>query len=742
MIKKLFLLTAILFFMESHTIAQQITGVSISPAQSSYTTGTSVTIYWEFNEIDPDEPVKITLWKENSTRNNCLIIADLPIRTGTTGFRWNIPSTCINPHTGVEENLTEGRVKIRVRWQRHPVFRESQWFTIERPAVITTGDVWLEPGKRVYSPGETVLIKWSFASSAPPSTVNNAVRITLRREGITQSICRIADNVPASMSTTGYSWTIPRTCPNPRTGNPEDLTHGNLNIRVRLKNTPEIAETRSPFTVNANSFELTAPSHGAEITEGERLTFSWRYSDSSESFTIYLKKITATSSNPNINQYCSIKIAEHQPATGSFVWNAGDSISTNCRNIEGNYSVEFRGETSGYTWNSPWELTVHAIKQIIIIHPQEGETYYGGDTLNIKWHSKGDISRVTITILQSLLFLRLTSPLGIKNRGAFDWDIPYNFRPGNYKIKIADAKDNSVYAVTDYISIKQPKLKLLLPNSSTQCNVNYHCDIRWHTEGLKGKKMKIEIIETGRNLNPIVFENISNSGHFTWRPNYTGKYRVKISTMDGAISDTGKEFMVKNPSRPHLNITSPVIARTFYNGSVVNIRWKKTGPMVPFVKIELLDEQNNLVKTIERETQNDEAYNWVVRNVPEGRYKIRVSTVDGRHQDNSVVFSIKVPAVKLIEPSPNSTSIYKTGQNIYFTLTYEGPGKAYIRVELKKNNGTIRRIIRYSVMVRNGTFENFSWKIPGNLPVGVYTIVASAGGATPSTARIKIIKNH
>jgi len=112
---------------------QVISNVKLSPASTSYNSGEKVTIYWDYSGIDQKEKVKITVWREGTNKSVCLINENVPI--SQTHQAWTIPVSCPNPRTGMKEELTTARVKIRVRWQGHSVWGETNWFRIKAKAL-------------------------------------------------------------------------------------------------------------------------------------------------------------------------------------------------------------------------------------------------------------------------------------------------------------------------------------------------------------------------------------------------------------------------------------------------------------------------------------------------------------------------------------------------------------------------------------------------------------------------------
>lgn len=151
---------------------QAITNVRLSPDKTYYDSGEKVTIYWNYSGIGKKEKVKITLWREGTNKSVCLIADDVYI--SRTHQDWIIPAGCINPRTGVKEELTTARVKIRVRWKKHPVWGESNWFRIKPKAIpdLIVDSITFDDTHSGTKPSETwirVVIKNAGSAPSPVS---------------------------------------------------------------------------------------------------------------------------------------------------------------------------------------------------------------------------------------------------------------------------------------------------------------------------------------------------------------------------------------------------------------------------------------------------------------------------------------------------------------------------------------------------------------------------------------------
>ncbi len=98
----------------------------------------------------------------------------------------------------------------------------------------------IQPNYSFYNTGQKVKIVWSYTGIANPAT--QKVKITLWRQGGTENICLIADNV--ALTARQYEWEVPERCANPHTGAMEDLTAmDQLKVRVRWKGNPVWGES-------------------------------------------------------------------------------------------------------------------------------------------------------------------------------------------------------------------------------------------------------------------------------------------------------------------------------------------------------------------------------------------------------------------------------------------------------------------------------------------------------------------
>ncbi len=208
----------------SFLLSASINGVKIQPTYQFYNVGQKVKVVWSYAGIaNPGvQKVKITLWRQGGAQNICLIADNVPLTAGQ--YSWQVPESCVNPHTGQTEVLTNiNQLKVRVRWKGNPVWGESGFFQVKK---LQISGVQLVPQKDSYTYGEQIQIKWT-ASGFP---FGEKVRVMVWREGESKNICKVGEEIPVGNQ--AFLWKVQLVCTNPHTGAKEDLTKGKLWIRV------------------------------------------------------------------------------------------------------------------------------------------------------------------------------------------------------------------------------------------------------------------------------------------------------------------------------------------------------------------------------------------------------------------------------------------------------------------------------------------------------------------------------
>ncbi len=94
---------------------------------------------------------------------------------------------------------------------------------------------------------------------------------------------------------------------------------------------------------------------------------------------------------------------------------------------------------------------------ITILTPDSSSVWKTGTSQNINWTSTGNISNVKIELYKEGV-LELEIVASTDNDGNFIWAVPKELKTSDqYQIKIIDASNPSIFALSDYFKIKKPK---------------------------------------------------------------------------------------------------------------------------------------------------------------------------------------------------------------------------------------------------------------------------------------------
>lgn len=159
-----------------------------------------------------------------------------------------------------------------------------------------------------------------------------------------------------------------------------------------------------------------------------------------------------------------------------------------------------------------------------------------------------------------------------------------------------------------------------------------------------------------------------------------------------------------------LTVTAPVSGDTWYTRSPVTITWVKSGVQNANVRIQLYKGATKVLD-ISRGTPNDQSFGWTVAPTlaAGATYRVRVSTLDGRIQDDSDVFSVARPSI--IVTAPARAAVWNKGTTQSITWVKSGPQAATVKVQLLRSG---RKVLDIALAAPNS--ESRAWAVPSSLP--------------------------
>lgn len=187
-----------------------------------------------------------------------------------------------------------------------------------------------------------------------------------------------------------------------------------------------------------------------------------------------------------------------------------------------------------------------------------------------------------------------------------------------------------------------------------------------------------------------------------------------------------------------ITVTSPTSANSGHNGKPYAITWTKDGDMPDKVRISLRNSVSGAeVISIEETAPNTGTYNWTVpMDVALGEYRVRVKVKGAQISDDSVPFRI-LPEWLITYPTAPQRAVWQETKTYTLAWTWIGPWpSAPVKMTLTRvENGQF-------VFVRNiGSTQagTFAWTVPGDIPIGYYTVKFELEGKSLRTERNIVI---
>ncbi len=250
--------------------------------------------------------------------------------------------------------------------------------------------------------------------------------------------------------------------------------------------------------------------------------------------------------------------------------------------------------------------------------------------------------------------------------------------------------------------------------------------IAWkYTGNIKGR-IKIELLKDG-SLACIIASSAAlgtgGSGSFNWTIPATvsagDSYKVRITnTSNTSITDTSStNFSITGPA---IIVDAPAKGLKLHKNSSQTIRWRYTGKISGFVRIELL--QSGRIKKIITQacligTKGNGYYIWRIPSdiAPGDGYTVKViSNAMPKVYGTSSEFSILGPIINIIAPGAGEKWFTNTTQTI--SWKYSGNPGSYVRIECLK--GTSPIIISQKWLIGSSGTGSYNWYIPSSYLAG------------------------
>ena len=374
---------------------------------------------------------------------------------------------------------------------------------------------------------------------------------------------------------------------------------------------------------------------------------------------------------------------------GSYTWPEVDTSLAD----GSDYKIKIIDASDSSIYKESDEFTISE-KSIAVTEPTSSTVWYKGDSAEITWTSNGTISDVKIDLYKGGTFNQ-TIVSSTTNDGSYSWaEVDASLADStDYKIRITDASDSSIYNDSDEFTISEKSIAVTEPTSSTVWYKGDSAEITWTSNGTISD-VKIDLYKGGT-FNQTIVSSTTNNGSYTWSEVDTSladgtDYNVRVSSADdSSIYGESDEFTISEKS---IAVTEPTSSTIWTKGQSADITWTSNGT-ISDVKIDLY-KGGTFNQTIVSSTTNDGSYTWAEVDallVDGTEYKVRVSsTADSGLYGESDEFAIEEKSITVTEPT--SSTIWTKGKSEDIIWTFVGT-ISDVKIDLYKGSNLSETII-------------------------------------------------
>ncbi len=374
--------------------------------------------------------------------------------------------------------------------------------------------------------------------------------------------------------------------------------------------------------------------------------------------------------------------------TGVYTWfPIPNTISNQCRirvaTVDGVTSAQSAGVFS---------IVKNSNKILKIDYPVGKESWEAGSAQQIRWYSTNvDSVKIEYTTNNGQLW----NLIGVdkKNTGVYYWTRIPNTPSTLARIKITDAKDQTVYTLSPnpFTILPEPVLKVISPKGGERLYAGTVREIDWHSENIE--KVKIEFTtDNGAKWNFI--DSTASIGFYSWsiptqinsQPINSQNCRIKISdAKDGQpFAVTDSVFTISTLGTRSVKVLSPNGGERIIAGSTQSITWKADG--IQSVKIEFTSNSGLTWNPVSASSiPNKGTFDWVpVPNITSDKCKLKITDAqDATFFDESDNYFAITPTPIITVTTPNGGEYWQSGSNQ--EITWKSENVPFVKIEFSSN---------------------------------------------------------
>ncbi|MGE5308174.1 MAG: hypothetical protein ACM3OC_03740, partial [Deltaproteobacteria bacterium] len=573
-----------------------------------------------------------------ATHDDWIKINPAPIDASLGTWTWALPADTIL--------TTHGLIRIIDPTDALVTSTSSNEFEVKGGLKVLTPS---DPGVSVQV-GNSYNITWEKYGNIPSIQIHFSTNGGIAGSG-TYPDGQLITTVPAS--DLHSMWAVP------------DQIGTHLRIRIRQADNYNVwDESDNNFEIKGN-LQMLQP-NGAEVWfVGDTNQIQWRPSGT---FTSQVKLEYSTNGFANETQtvFIATVAAGASGGTTSYNWTTPNAIGSN---------LKARVTDANNATVTAMSASPFYIKgKLRILTPDGSEVWVVGTAQNITWQTTGTIANVKLEYStdNGATFPNTISASTDGASGTYAWTIP-DAIGANLRVRISDAADATVNAVSAATFTIKGALRVTAPNGGEAWNIGSTKQVTWvRTGSIPLVKVEYSLDSGVTWTGTIAASTDGASGTVGWlipdNPSSTVKVRVSATSDSSVFDISDANFKLIGA----LQLTSPVGSEQWGIGTHHNITWTRTGSIAN-AKLQLSTNSGTSYDTtiVASTPAGGLSYDWTIPDVPTTHARVMISDASDVTVFSTSPADFKIQGIFTIS-APNGSEVLIVGSPVDITWNTVG----------------------------------------------------------------------
>lgn len=538
-------------------------------------------------------------------------------------------------------------------------------------------------GGEVWSEGQSYYISWTSYNVSSSNIYYSS------DSGSTWNL--IVSNHNTNSGNNSYYWTVP-----------SGINSTKCYIKIEdAVNTQYSDKSNGVFAILPPSITVITPNGGDNLQVGSQFRLRWNGVGTSGIYNVEYRTSPTGSWITLLTGHSNTY----------YDWTVNGAVSSTCKIRVTDYY------NSSYTDQSDFNFAIvnNQSASLSFYSPGINEELLTNSTYNISWYTN-NVSNVKLeyNLNGNIPTGWVTITNSTASNGSYVWTVPATATQ-NARLRISDAANSAISAVSDNFKIVQPYITVVSPNSSTQWTAGTQQYIEWDYAGLSNYVNLEYSLDNGSTWNTII-NATNNYGYYYWSipTNISSAcFIVRASdTYTSSITDVSQACGEINAAIPTLTLSAPNGGEQYTAGSQQYLYWSYLN--VDSIKVEFSSNNGASWTMIDNSVYAaDGGMYWNVPVVNSDLCKVRITDKSNATvlDISNYTFKVYQPSIKLI--APNGGESYSPSSVVPVTWTSQAVLSNYVYLYYSVDSGsTWNYITGYSTY--DNQMNSYNWTVPNN----------------------------